>query len=205
MNNRPRRDSSIVPLTPQSDALTHTGLDSVKSKRYAQTLGHWDLATPVVVWRVLYTTSCVWVVVTWLLCILDKMHACARSRRSAPLRVRTPCTVCIQADWTGPPSVSVIVSLAKWPSQGSVWVSGRSASCLSAGILQSANGPFTLHAGTCTSRSAHVAIVAVSRRGYYGYLGFMKFMQNSVHHNFVAKKNIKSVTPRSICIEVWLS
>ena len=84
MNNRPRRDSSIVPLTPQSDALTHTCLDSVKSKRYAQTLGHWDLATPVVVWRVLYTTSCVRVVVTWLLCILDKMHACTMAEiRSA--------------------------------------------------------------------------------------------------------------------------
>jgi len=38
----------------------------------------------------------------------------ARWRRSAPRRVRTPCDCRIQADWTrGPPSVSVIVSLAK--------------------------------------------------------------------------------------------
>jgi len=118
----------------------------------------------------------------------------ARWRRSAPRRVRTPCDCRIQADWTA------ICVRYREPSQGNVWVSGRSASCLSAGILQSDNGPFTLHAGTrvfarvcaCSVKdpyftAAHVAIVAVSRSGYYGYLGFMKFTQNSVHHNFVAK------------------
>ena len=66
----------------------------------------------------------------------------ARWRRSAPRRVRTPCDCRIQADWTA------ICVRYREPSQGNVWVSGRSASCLSAGILQSDNGPFTLHAGT---------------------------------------------------------